>query len=42
MEEEPPYRYLPDRAERLKATLRPLLEAILGWAAHNSNDKVQV
>jgi N-formylglutamate deformylase len=42
MEEEPPYRYLPDRAERLKATLRPLLEAILGWAAHNSNDRVQV
>lgn len=42
MEEDPPYRYLPDRAERLKATLRPLLEAILDWAAQNSDVKGHV
>ena len=42
MEEEPPFRYVADRADRLKQTLRELLEGILIWADEhtvNSNRK---
>jgi N-formylglutamate deformylase len=33
MDEEPPFTYLPERADRLKAVLRPMLEAMRDWAA---------
>lgn len=41
MEEEPPFRYVAERADRLKRTLRDLLQAILRWAdghSPNAND----
>jgi N-formylglutamate amidohydrolase len=31
MDEEPPFTYRPERAERLQATLRDMLQAALGW-----------
>lgn len=36
MEEIPPYAYLPERAARLKATLRSMVEEILDWAAERA------
>lgn len=32
MDETPPFAYRPERADKLKAVLRPLIEAALGWA----------
>jgi N-formylglutamate deformylase len=36
MEEAPPWRYRPDLAERIRPTLRRLLEAIIAWAEEHA------
>ena len=38
MQEEPPFRYVDERANRLKKTLRALLEGILLWADEHAGD----
>lgn len=36
MDETPPFAYRPERADKLKAVLRPLIEAALAWARERS------
>jgi N-formylglutamate deformylase len=36
MEEDPPFRYLDERAEKVKGTIREMLETALGWAKRDN------
>ena len=39
MEEQPPFTYLPERAARLRALLRQLMQRIIDWASNEAEKR---